>query len=345
MAQPVNGGDTVTMKTIAAELGVSVTTVARALKDGHKVGPDVVAKVRDTADRLGYVRNLEGAKLRTGKTLVAMAFLSFTEEEEIGDSGSVGLLQGIHKCFAGTDYSVRAVPVAMGDLALKQVREVVRGRNADGLILDHTELQDDRVKFLLEVDFPFVTFGRTELLSPHAFFDVDNEFAAWQSTDALLRDGHRKVALIDGALRYSYVRQRVRGYERALRSHGIEPDPALRHHDMLDANRARRAAVGLLDAGADSFVCVNELTFLGARAGVRDRLGADVERIGFALRSGTNLGEYVATKTFTSHFSRQEAGRKLAELLLRRINGAPPMECQELAKTTLRTNGTPHETL
>lgn len=114
---------------------------------------------------------------------------------------------------------------------------------------------------------------------------------------------------------------------------------------MLDANRARQAASHLLDAGTDAFVCVNELTFLGARAGVRDRLGSGVERIGFALRSGTNLGEYVATKVYTSHFSRQKAGRKLAELLLKRIGGAPPEDCQELAKTTLRTNGTPHETL
>lgn len=92
MTRPGIGGDPVTMKTIAKEPGVSVTTVARALKDGHKVGPEMVGKVREVADRLGYVRNLDGAKLRTGKTLVAMAFLSFTEQEEIGDLGSVGLL-------------------------------------------------------------------------------------------------------------------------------------------------------------------------------------------------------------------------------------------------------------
>lgn len=345
MAQSSSSGETVTLKTIATELGVSVTTVARAMKDGHKVGPEMVAKIRETAERLGYVRNLEGAKLRTGKTLVAMAFLGFTEEEEVGDSGSVGLLNGIHQRFAGTDYSVRAVPVAMGDLALDQVREVVRGRNADGLILDHTELQDGRVKFLLEADFPFVTFGRTELLSEHAWFDIDNEHAAWQGTDALLRDGHRRIALVDGDLRYSFVRQRVRGYERALRDHGIEPDPELRHHDVLAADVARRAAGRLLDTGADAFVCVNELTFLGARAGVRDRLGAGVSRVGFSLRSGTNIGDYVATKVHTSHFSRLAAGQTLAGLLLKRIGGAAPEECQELARTTLRTTGTPYETL
>ena len=87
-----HGSNPDTMKTLAQSLGVSVTTVARALKDGHKIGPEMIRKVRETADRMGYVRNLEGAKLRTGKTFVVMAFLGFSQEEEVGDSGSVGLL-------------------------------------------------------------------------------------------------------------------------------------------------------------------------------------------------------------------------------------------------------------
>lgn len=333
------GASSVTLKTIASELGVSVTTVARALRDGHKVGPEMVRKVRETADQLGYVRNLEGAKLRTGKTLVAMAFLNFAEEEEIGDSGAVGLLNGFHKCFARTDYALRAIPATRDGRALDRIREVVRGRHADGAILDLIELQDARVRYLLEMDFPFVTYGRTELLSDHAWFDVDNEFAAWQSTDALLRDGCRRIALVDGDLRYTYVRQRVRGYERALREHGIAPDPDLRHHSEPAADLARAAVGPLLARGADGFVCTSEPTFLGARAGARDRLGAEARRIGFALRSGTRIGEYVASRVHASHFSHVASGQALAELFLKRIGGAGPRDCQRLAKTTLVTTG------
>lgn len=342
MAQ--NPAKSVTLKTIAIELGVSVTTVARALKDGHKIGPDMVQKVRETADRLGYIRNLEGAKLRIGKTFVIMAFLAFSDEEEVGDSGSVGLLNGIHRRFAGTDYAVRAVPVARGEQTLERVQEVVRGRLADGIILDHTELQDQRVKYLLEADFPFVSFGRTELLSDHAWFDIDNEFAAWQGADALLRDGHRRIAMIDGDPRHTFVRQRMRGYERALREHGLRPDQALIHQSELGADVARRAAVDLLGRGADAFLCVNEMAFLGTLAGVRDRLGAGADHVGFALRSGTNLASYIVGPVHASHFSRQQAGRRLADLLLRRIGGADIADCQELARTELITTGNPIHT-
>lgn len=134
------------------------------------------------------------------------------------------------ECAAGmVRFTTSAMPESLSiGSAIERIVQVVRGRMADGLILDLIELQDARVRYLLEVDFPFVTFGRIELFSEHPWFDVDNEFASWQSTDALLRDGCRRIAMVDGDMGYTFVRQRVRGYERALREHGIEPDPALR---------------------------------------------------------------------------------------------------------------------
>ncbi len=327
-----------TLKTIAAEMGVSVTTVARALKDGHKISPEMVLKVRETAARLGYVRNLEGARLRTGRSFVIMAFLGFTAEDEIGDSGAVGLLNGIHSRLAGTDYALRAVPVGQGAASLDAVRQVVRARQADGIILDHTELRDARVSYLLEADFPFVTFGRTEFQSEHPWFDIDNAAAARQGAEALLRDGFRRIALIDGDPRYTFVQQRLRGFEQALRGHGIAADPALLHHSDLAPARVREAVGPLLAAGADAFLCANELALLGARAGVRHALGDGAE-IGFAQRSGTHLGDYIAGRVHSAHYARHRAGARLADLLLRRIEGAAPAACQELAETTLITTG------
>lgn len=329
----------VTLKTIAAELGVSVTTVARALKDGDRISPETVRLVRDTADRLGYVRNLEGAKLRTGRSLVIMAFLAFSNEEDVGDSGSIGLLNGIHQRLAGTDYAVRAVPVTAGAPMLDQIRAVVHGRLADGIILDHIEAQDARVDYLLDAGLPFVSFGRTEAPDRHPWFDIDNEYAAFQGTDALIRAGHRRIALIEGDPRFTFIRQRQQGHARALAEHGLPPDPALRINAEIAADAARRTAGVMLDRGADAFHCVNELAFLGALAGVRDRLGADASRIGFALRAGTRLGDYVAADSFAAYYARHQAGAQLAGLLLDRIGGAPIADCQRLQQTELLISG------
>lgn len=230
-------------------------------------------------------------------------------------------------------------PVAVGDLALDKLTEVVKGRNADGIILDHTEPQDVRVRYLLEQDMPFVTFGRTELFSEHAYFDIDNEFAAYQGTASLIAAGKRRIALIDGDQRYMFVRQRRRGYEKALQEAGLEMDETLIRHINVDADLARTAAAELAGASADGFVCVNELAFLGARAGVRSALGETFGSVGFSMRAGTNLADYIGTPAHSCYYSRFEAGWNLADLLLKRIEGGPVSKCQRIVRTQLRVSG------
>lgn len=129
-----------------------------------------------------------------------MALLVMNNDEEVGDSGSVGLLNGLHARLSETEYSLRTIPISIEDWGLNAVQDVVRSRNADGIVVDHTEPDDLRVAFLVENGLPFVTYCRTNLSEHHAYFDVDNEQAAWQGTAALRDAGYRKIALLDADL-------------------------------------------------------------------------------------------------------------------------------------------------
>ena len=68
--------DRPTLKTIAAETGLAIATVSRALKDASDIGEDTKKRVRETAERLGYRPNRAGVRLRTGKTNVIALVLS-----------------------------------------------------------------------------------------------------------------------------------------------------------------------------------------------------------------------------------------------------------------------------
>lgn len=325
------------LKTIARELGMSVTTVSRALAGGERIGAETIRRVRETAERLGYVRNLDGVKLRTGRSLVVFALLASAPEEEVGDAGSIGLLYGIHDRFVGTDYAVRAVPLRVGDDAMPTLEEVVRGRLADGVIFDHTEVHDPRVRFLQEAELPFVTFGRTEGPEPHAWFDVDNEHVARSCAEALIERGFRRIGLLDPEPRFTFARQRLEGYSRALAEAGLEFDETLIRRPDVNAEAARGAARELIrDKGVDGLICVNEIVLLGALAAARDE-GVEVgSRLGVAARSGTNLDAYLPVPLVVSFHSRTGAGRELADLLLRRMAGEPISSLTRLVRAELR---------
>jgi LacI family transcriptional regulator len=107
-------------------------------------------------------------------------------------------------------------------------------------------------------------------------------------------------------------------------------------HIAPEADVARKEARALTARGADAIVCVNELVFLGARAACCDALRRDPNAIGFSVRAGANIGEYLGTSMTASYFSRFEAGWNLADLLFRRIKGAAMAACQIVAKPVLR---------
>lgn len=325
------------MKMLAEHLDVSLSTVARSLKDGSRISPETVKRVQAAAAQLGYVRNLDGVRLRTGKSFVIMAFLSASAEEEVGDSGSVGLLHGIHKRLAGTDYALRTVHVEHGEERVDILSDVVKGRMADGVILDHTSPQDARAKYLLEEKMPFVTFGRTELFTPHAYFDIDNEYAAWLETTTLIGHGARRIGLLNGEAEYTYVKQRTQGYRQALADCGISFNPAFVRNLSSSATVARQAARELVSGHqVDALVCFNEIAFLGARAGVRE-LGSDtLECTAFAVRSGTNIVDYLGTPAVCTYYARADSGWHLADSLLQLLDGTDPADLCQVVKPVLK---------
>lgn len=327
----------VTMKMIADHLGVSLSTVAKSLKGGSRISPETVERVRAAASELGYVRNLDGVRLRTGKTFVVMAFLSAAHDEEIGDSGSVGLLHGIHKRIASTDYALRTVPIEHHENSLAKLQDIIRGNMADGVILDHTTPQDERVKYLLEQRVAFVTYGRTELFTPHPYFDIDNQHAAWLETNALLRQGARRIGLLNAEHRYTFAKQRLLGYQQALAEYDIAFDANLVRNLLINPRAAREAGRELVEHhDVDALVCVNDNVLLGARAGVRE-LGTDaLQRTRLAFRTGTNIVNYLGTPAAAAYYSRSEAGWQIADLLFGAIEGKNVHDLQRVVQCSLR---------
>ena len=85
------------------------------------------------------------------------------------------LVEGVSRFMKPIGYRTTVVPQLQADDPLEAVRDLVEEGSVDGVIITHTRPQDDRVKYLLEVGMPFVTFGRTELLSAHPSIDLDHE--------------------------------------------------------------------------------------------------------------------------------------------------------------------------
>ena len=201
-----------TLKTIAAETGLAVATVSRALKDAPDIGEETKKRVRAAAARLGYRPNRAGVRLRTGKTNVIALVLS-TETDVMNHTSR--LIYSIAAALRGTTYHLIVTPFFPDQDPMDPVRYIVETESADAVILNQTKPDDPRVRYMAERGFPFATHGRTEMGIDHPYFDFDNEAFARLGVQGLVRRGRKRLLLLPPPRAHSYARHMMTGFAEA----------------------------------------------------------------------------------------------------------------------------------
>ena len=232
-----------TIKDISRECGLSVSTVSRALSGEGRLPDATRDKVRQAAARLGYVPN-RAAQALVGKRNSGFAGLVLTdpgygrEDSYLGEYIS-GLGAGLSE--SGFDLFLAAIPEGQSELSV--IQNIVATRRADGLILARTSETDDRVAFLDQAGFPFVTHGRvTDGNLRHDWIDTDGFTAFAEAFDMLYALGHRRFTLLTIEEPMTFRLHRTEGL-----LHGIaqraDPDVRLRIATSPRYNAERRKQV------------------------------------------------------------------------------------------------------
>lgn len=207
-----------TLKTISEMSGLAVATVSRALNDAPDIGADTKKLVRRIAADVGYVPNRAGVRLRTGRTNVITLVLS-TEADTMNHTAR--LITSIAEALRETPFHLNITPFFPDQDPMDPVRYVVETGSADAVILNQTQPEDARVRYLADKGFPFATHGRTNMGLEHAWFDYDNAAYGRLAVAALVGQGARSIVMIAPPLEQNYA------------------------HHMIDAARTECAARGV----------------------------------------------------------------------------------------------------
>lgn len=263
-----------TIKTICAMTGLSTATVSKALRGSSEVRPETRAIVQDAARKVGYSTNLHGVQLRTGKTYQVAVLMTAPTSDQAEWEGVeyAQLLSGISHAMEETRFRVALYAVRDYAEAQDVLRQIIRNRQADGVILSGTRPDDARVRLLQEAGFPFVTYGTTDLDPPHAYVDADNKGIIRVATERLIARGHRRIALINPPAALSYGLTRLATYRAVLADHGLPFDPDLIGQGRLTPGFGRAQVLRMHDLAArpTAYICANEASALGALAGFAD---------------------------------------------------------------------------
>lgn len=248
-------GNKITIADIAENLGVSKSTVSRAISGKGRIGKDTVKKVFDYIESCNYKPNYFAKGLATSKTY--NIGVAFPADVNVGNTPFFqGLLLGVCEVAAAMDYDVVVTTVKDSDINL--LRRLVENHKVDGIILTRNLLNDMAISYLTETGIPFVLVGSCE---DESIIQIDNNHleACEKLVSLLLADGVKKIAMISGDRKHIVNKYRCEGYYSALNNYGMTIDHELVFYDCNSPIFIEQAVRNIIRVKADCIVCTDDV--------------------------------------------------------------------------------------
>ncbi len=237
-SRPAEPSGRVTMQQVAAEAGVSISTVSKVINGRYGVSAETVDHVTDVINRLGYEASLVARSLRNRRTnvigVLVMDFEPFSTE----------VLKGVSDAIHGSGYELIAYS-AGGHVEARvgwERRSLSRlmGSLVDGAVLVTPTVTD------VQADGPVVAVDPHTGPSGLPFVAADNLQGARLGVQHLLGSGHTRIGMITGRSDLLSAQQREQGYREAIAAAGLQVDEALVRSGGFEPDLAREAARELL---------------------------------------------------------------------------------------------------
>ncbi|MBI9067517.1 MAG: LacI family DNA-binding transcriptional regulator [Salinivirgaceae bacterium] len=309
-----------TIKDIAKALGVSISTVSRALQDKHEISEETKVLVRKMAKEMKYRPNSMAVALKTQKT-----FSIGVVVPQIVSAFYASVVKGIEQVANDLGYQVF---VSSSNEDMTKEQKNVFGfidHRVDGMIISLSKATDsfDHIHYVEDQKLPLVLFDRTskEINVPKVV--ANDADAAYMAISHLIDRGNKRIAFLTGPEHMLIGRNRFRGYKAALSNYDIPLDEDLIVRCNITVEDAKEEAKKLLNLPnpPDAIFGINDEVAIGALFAIKEKglsIPGDISVVGF---SNSNRSRYMEPSLTTLDQNPVKIGTLAAKLLFEQIDG------------------------
>ena len=303
-----------TIEQISRDLGVSKSTVSRALSGKGRIGPETRKRIQEYAAQAGVkaaAQKQPERKRCLGLVLPVDVYTTntqFFQECLLGVSEAASLLQ----------YNVMAVAGARNDVS--RIRAMVENKTVDGFILMRSVEDDLILKYLTEIHFPTALTGQCgckEVIQ----VDSDNRKAAESLVSLIIGQGYRRFALVVGDMEFEVNEERRQGFYDAVDRFGLPREQQLVYPNFTDVELVDSIISDALITRAECIVCGDDVIctrMMSRLLAKRYRIPRDVSVV--SLYNSTNL-ECFSPAVTSVNISAKWMGDMAAKQLINCLEG------------------------
>lgn len=313
--------ETLTLKDIAKALNLSVATVSKAVRDSHEISDATKKLVNDYASKHNYRPNLMAQMLRhkNGRSIGVII-------GAIPNSFFSDVLNGMESITYQKDYHIIITQSLESSEREQKNLKHLTWRAVDGLLvsLSAETTSVDHFKEVHESGIPIVFYDRvTDEIKTHQVVS-DNIDGTYKGTMHLIKNGYTRIAHITSSKELSITKERLLGYEKALKEQGIPLNQdyiKYCKHGGKEIAEIETAIDDLLKMkqGPDAIITASDRITIGAMAILKKKKIAIPEQMALVGYSNFHSPEIFSPELTTLSQPAFEMGRAAAELLIKLI--------------------------
>ncbi len=309
--------NTITIDDIAKALGISKTTVSRAISGKGRVGEETKQKVLQFIDEHNYKPNIMARALAQQKTYnIGVVWPA--------DYNAVDLpffqrcITGISEVTSGYGYDIMVSLVTGRDMT--GLKRIIDNHKVDGIILTRTLVDDKPARFLKSSGIPFVAVGSSD--DPDiVYVDNDNYAACKELTSILIAKGMKRLALIGGSTNHVITRTRQSGFMAAFDEAGIQVDPSLVYLNIETTSKVGHILKELMKKNIDGVICMDDNLAGEVISRCRDEHIHIPKDLRLASFYNSSILESAVPSVTSLNFNDKNLGAAAAKKLLDMIDG------------------------
>ena len=305
-----------TIVDIAKSLGISPSTVSRALKDDYQISIKTRDAVAEIAKKLNYTPNPMARGLISKKSFLIGIIIP-----DIANHFCSTIISSIGKGLTDTGYHSMVFQSNETFLEEVELSETIIRLGVDGLLISVSRetVNFDHLKKITELGIPLVMFDRVIRKLNVPKVRVDNYGGAFMAVEHLIAKGRKKIAHVAGPQSLGITKERKEGYLAALKKHGLTIDTNLIVYDKLDRVGSPESIMKIIkqNTGFDSVFCAaNPLGTYKELIKQGYEIPREISIVGF---SDDPYLEYFEPSISTVKQPIEEIGRIAIDLLLKEI--------------------------
>jgi DNA-binding LacI/PurR family transcriptional regulator len=313
----------VTIKDVAKKAAVSPSTVSRVISGNSRISRATTDRVTRCMEELGFYPNAIARSLanRTSRTIGLV--MPDKPGEALSNPFFPEALRGILKASAGLGYDVLLSSHQGNDVErLVSIKSMINASKVDGILLMTSRSDDDLIKYLKSLDFPFSVIGSpyegTEIFN-HA--DNDNFLAAYELVRYLISKKFTKLAIIAGGRELTVTKHRLEGFVSALEDANIKYDPSNLQIGEFNEDTGYRFGLQLAESESDvdAVIATDDVLAFGVATALRERGRKIPEDIAIASFNNSILSRRCHTPLTSIEIHPDRLGEEAVKLLVSAI--------------------------